>query len=428
MLYHLNNFDCRDISPVSWSPAYESITELFKLLFGWEIEYVKQREMDKESNLRSLLQLLTHILSNISPVSFKTSPLKTAIQEIIRRYFDSSNNDEESMESGAQSDNIWIVKPVGLSCGENIVVRKGLLATWQAVAALQGKCVVQKYIERPLLVRDQRKFDIRQWVLVTSLTPLVVYGFSEPYLRLSNRRYSTDNSCLDDPLVHLTNFAIQKLSLRDSDQTVGEAESDVMMTIAEFDADEQLLSSISTTPWTTQVAEMGMFRAIVQPQIRDICLKAVASVSKHLDRIESGFEWLGVDIMVTDSWEAKLIEVNTSPDISYSTTITKRLVDAAVSDLFTLLMDEDEGSRHVDHPAHLKSAAPHWSAWEVVPVVNESIKSVKSQKILKADCRPIDSSLVEVVLESCVQVLTSRIVTAPTADPSKGGDEDEDEL
>jgi tubulin monoglycylase TTLL3/8 len=40
---------------------------------------------------------------------------------------------------------------------------------------------VQKYIEKPFLL-NQKKFDIRQWVLVTSWEPLDVYVFSGAYL------------------------------------------------------------------------------------------------------------------------------------------------------------------------------------------------------------------------------------------------------
>lgn len=43
--------------------------------------------------------------------------------------------------------------------------------------------MIQKYIEKPLLI-DQRKFDIRLWVLVTH--DLKCYMFEEGYIRMSS--------------------------------------------------------------------------------------------------------------------------------------------------------------------------------------------------------------------------------------------------
>ena len=67
--------------------------------------------------------------------------------------------------------------------------------------------VIQKYIERPLLI-NKRKFDIRVWVLVTH--ELKVFFFREGYLRTSSEIFSLDEDTIDDKDVHLTNNAIQK--------------------------------------------------------------------------------------------------------------------------------------------------------------------------------------------------------------------------
>lgn len=45
-------------------------------------------------------------------------------------------------------------------------------------------------------------------MLVTSVNPLVVWEFSRCYLRLSTKRF--DAAALDDPFVHLCNYAVQK--------------------------------------------------------------------------------------------------------------------------------------------------------------------------------------------------------------------------
>ena len=52
--------------------------------------------------------------------------------------------------------------------------------------------VLQKYIENPMIIY-KRKFDIRQWVLVTHLNPLTLWMWEEPYLRFSAEDYDIDN-------------------------------------------------------------------------------------------------------------------------------------------------------------------------------------------------------------------------------------------
>jgi tubulin monoglycylase TTLL3/8 len=67
--------------------------------------------------------------------------------------------------------------------------------------------VVQKYIERPLIIL-QKKFDIRQWVLVSSVEPLRVWIWKKPYFRFSSNDYDPNN--LRSKFAHLTNASISE--------------------------------------------------------------------------------------------------------------------------------------------------------------------------------------------------------------------------
>ena len=81
--------------------------------------------------------------------------------------------------------------------------------------------IVQHYISKPLLI-DSFKFDLRIYALVTSCDPLRVYIFNEGLARFATKPYSDPvNSNLDESMMHLTNYSINK----HSDDFVQDAES-----------------------------------------------------------------------------------------------------------------------------------------------------------------------------------------------------------
>jgi hypothetical protein len=62
-------------------------------------------------------------------------------------------------------------------------------------------------MEQPLLFNN-RKFDIRVWVLITH--EMKVYFFKEGYSRLSSNAFDLSEEKMFDQCVHLTNNAVQK--------------------------------------------------------------------------------------------------------------------------------------------------------------------------------------------------------------------------
>lgn len=419
LAYHMETSNFKDDMPLQWSSAYQDMAQLIGMatvdaLHSLAVYFLLERELDSSStpgvpkdHLRDLTklkavanilqrdedfaksvdsQLVKDLLSLLELVldGRSTGLPSTTLRQVLRT-MDESN----PRFKYAGRENVWIVKPVGLSCGANIKIAQGLGELLSIVnSEMNYKCVVQKYIERPLLVKSgKHKFDIRQWILVTSVSPLVIYGFSEFYCRVSSREYCTSAASLKDPTVHLTNHSIQKTSGA-GEETPGRGsktnpgntplemplDCSTMLTQEQFEADLREMASRRELPdHAIEFANNGesIVAKVLLPQIKAIALHTVSCVRDKIEKVGAGFEWLGLDLMVTDSLQVLLIECNVSPDISLSTPVTARIVTAAVKELFPIIMPTDflpsrcgSGCGVSGSPAQPASAsALAWQQW-----------------------------------------------------------------
>ena len=117
------------------------------------------KEMKKETKLMKQLSHLVEINHNYLNL----------IKETLRKY---NLNRSQFTIDGKKSKNTWILKPAGKSRGRGIFVAQSLdditlhiLNESDSRNRLQ-QWVIQKYIENPFTISN-RKFDIRQWVIVT---------------------------------------------------------------------------------------------------------------------------------------------------------------------------------------------------------------------------------------------------------------------
>ena len=103
---------------------------------------------------------------------------------------------------------VYIHKPDGGRSGKGI-------SLISSVESLQNKeeenALVQEYIDRPLLLDNGLKFDIRIYVYIESLEPLKVFVCREAMCRFCTVKYEhPDEGNISNARMHLTNFGINR--------------------------------------------------------------------------------------------------------------------------------------------------------------------------------------------------------------------------
>lgn len=180
--------------------------------------------------------------------------------------------------------------------------------------------IVQKYIEKPLLLThngDIRKFDIRQWVLVTSFDPLQIYMFSDFYLRICGSTYELSD--IQDSYKHLTNFSIQKHNSK-----VANVKDDLVMSQQEFF--QRVFKNDSAKC------------AKVRKGFEEVIIKAIRTGQEAgIDHRPNCFEIYGFDFMLDQKLNPWLLEVNLSPACAERTQFLVDMLDRSASGLLTLL-------------------------------------------------------------------------------------------
>ena len=118
--------------------------------------------------------------------------------------------------AAGSTDDIYIAKPSGGCQGAGIYLLRGAheLKAHERLLQHDGGgqgLVVQQYVQEPLLLEDDCKFDMRLYVLVVSLSPLCAYLYRDGLARFATAKYAApDESNLHNQFMHLTNYSLNK--------------------------------------------------------------------------------------------------------------------------------------------------------------------------------------------------------------------------
>lgn len=238
---------------------------------------------------------------------------------------------------------IWIVKPSSGCHGNGMLVSSSYDEVCHFVdASPKTLFVVQRYVDRPLLVLGRRKFDIRVWALLVH--PYSIYIFSEASCRTSSMPYSTDH--LDDQLVHITNHCMQEGHAGYGDFEEG---NEIMFT----DLDQHLLLEHHQT----KVGGSGSHQeekptSILRHQMEHIVRKTLGCIQEEIEVPEEDpfqcFQLFGYDFLVDETLKVYLLEVNGSPGAAQR--LLTPLVEGMTNIVFGLQQEEGDNS----------SVTPRW--------------------------------------------------------------------
>lgn len=213
--------------------------------------------------------------------------------------------------------NIWIVKPSGFNCGNGITVLNDENKIMNYMKKkLSNVYIIQKYIERPLLVYNT-KFDIRQYFLVhMDGTNLNVWLYNNCYLKFSSQEFTLSNFSRE---IHVTNHTVQKM-FKNGKRSSKLPSHNMWL---RYELELYLATLGKGDVWSTKI----------YPDIANSLLNIINLSLQSLEYKRNNFQLFGADFMVTEDYKPMLLEINSSPDLRASTPSTAVICKAVVEDL-----------------------------------------------------------------------------------------------
>jgi len=218
-------------------------------------------------------------------------------------------------------DNLWLVKPDRLSRGRGIHFFK-------EVESLSEKDIITKYIANPLLI-DQKKFDIRIYVLVTGHDPLKIYMYKDGFARISTEPFNLDLEDLGNLYRHLTNVSINKRN----HSTVNYKYEDFIWSLTKVKAYFAEKINLDFEELWEKIKDMAIKSFI---SVNHLEIEKEKEINSHLNS-SNLFELYGLDIMIDQDLKPWLLEVNLSPDLVVHGEYEGELKVQVMNDLFNIL-------------------------------------------------------------------------------------------
>jgi len=288
--------------------------------------------LTQKHRLASLLNRARRLISEIDQFSESSQNLFDFLPESFVLPLDYSKLQRwfTIQRTQINSSKVLIVKPVSSCEGRGIQLLSNLKSLKPSTKAL-----VQQYISSPLLLNN-RKFDVRLYLLISSIRPLRLYLFRDGLIRLAREEYEniqidddqqsekSDGVINDKNHIHLTNYALNKFVKNENEQKIKLPLSDLQL----------------------HIESLGHKWNDVWQQIKSMLIIPVLFALPHIqyethlifaNREPPCYQLLGVDVMITDNFKCHLIEVNRNPSMQCDNEIDENCKINLIQDTLNMI-------------------------------------------------------------------------------------------
>ena len=219
--------------------------------------------------------------------------------------------------------NLWLVKPVAKSVGKGIHFFTSLKQEMNK----GGLFLITKFISNLDLI-DNKKYDLRLYILISGLKPLRIYLYKKGLVRRASSAFNTSIEEIQNRYMFLTNTGVNQ---KNEKYIFPHEYNDSNANIWNLDTYKHYLKS------------KNVDYEIIHEKIKDIAIKSIISFQEKLsfrnkdidDR--NVYTILGIDILITDKFEPILLEINNKPSLSINNIIDEPIKTNLFADTLNIV-------------------------------------------------------------------------------------------
>ena len=244
---------------------------------------------------------------------------------------------------GKQS--LWILKPASNSRGVGIFLHRAQAEThgWGGRGGIMTHQVeshvgvASRDVDPPYLL-DGLKFDLRLYVLVTSVHPLVLYIYDEGLARFATEAYDLAQP-LDRRCMHLTNYSLNKKAsnfIANTDEAEDGVGSKWSLSALRVRLAAELGATRADDVWRAIDDLVVKTLVAAEPALVDAACASIPAAARG-EPVRSCFQLFGFDVMLDAQGKPWLLEVNCDPALGTGSPLDLMIKSQMLTDALSLV-------------------------------------------------------------------------------------------